>query len=290
MGNIIWLASYPKSGNTWFRVFLTNLLKKTDNPVDINNLIGGPIASARHLLDEPLGYDSGDLSPDECDLLRPEAYIHFSKSLQEQRFCKIHDAYTYLPNGKPLVPKEATKKALYFVRNPLDICISFAHHSGHDNFKNTSKILNNPKFAFCGEGKRQTNQLRQILLTWSGHYLSWTCHQEFLVKVIKYEDMVNHPLRTFSEAVAFAELDYDEKSISKAIENSNIDTLQKQEQEKGFGEKMIYCKTFFRNGKVGSFNDFLSKDQINELTKNHCDVMETLEYLNINEHIPLEKV
>ncbi|HJX72016.1 MAG TPA: hypothetical protein VJ346_08695, partial [Bacteroidales bacterium] len=68
---IVWLASYPKSGNTWFRIFLTNLLNHTNEPVDINNLYPSTIASSRSLFDEATGLESSDLTLDEIELLRP---------------------------------------------------------------------------------------------------------------------------------------------------------------------------------------------------------------------------
>ena len=74
MGGIYWLASYPKSGNTWFRAFLRNLLEDDEAPVDINDLSTGSIASARGWLDEVLGFDTADLSPNEVEQLRPEVY------------------------------------------------------------------------------------------------------------------------------------------------------------------------------------------------------------------------
>ena len=64
---IVWLASYPKSGNTWFRVFLSNLLSKANQPVDINNLFAAPIASNRQLFDEATGLSSSDLTADEMN-------------------------------------------------------------------------------------------------------------------------------------------------------------------------------------------------------------------------------
>ena len=72
MNGIIWLASYPKSGNTWFRVFLTNLRGEEDGPAQINKLGSTPIASARGIFDDEAGIEASDLTPDEIDRLRPE--------------------------------------------------------------------------------------------------------------------------------------------------------------------------------------------------------------------------
>ena len=64
MTGICWLASYPKSGNTWFRIFLTNYLRDATSPVDINDLGHSAIASRRAPFDEALGFESGELSQD----------------------------------------------------------------------------------------------------------------------------------------------------------------------------------------------------------------------------------
>lgn len=78
MKNIVWLASYPKSGNTWVRVFLTNLLRDSDCPADINQLEMTPIASNRSVFDDVVGMKAADLSYDEVDRLRPEVYRFLS--------------------------------------------------------------------------------------------------------------------------------------------------------------------------------------------------------------------
>ncbi len=72
---IVWLASYPKSGNTWMRAFLSNYLADGDKPVDINSLdTGGPIASARTIFDEAVGVEASDLTQDEIERYRPRVY------------------------------------------------------------------------------------------------------------------------------------------------------------------------------------------------------------------------
>ena len=94
MNGIIWLASYPKSGNTWFRGFLTNLLRDADTPASINELERTPIASARGVFDNNMGFEASDMTADEIDRLRPELYIHLAENAKEPLFMKIHDAYT----------------------------------------------------------------------------------------------------------------------------------------------------------------------------------------------------
>ena len=70
MAGIIWLASYPKSGNTWLRAFLTSF-QSGGQPVDINSMAGGPIASARKRFDDAMGVEASELTQEEIDRYRP---------------------------------------------------------------------------------------------------------------------------------------------------------------------------------------------------------------------------
>ena len=129
MGMIFWLASYPKSGNTWMRILLTNYLRRTEQPADINSLDDGPIASARQAFDDHVGVEASDLTQDEIERYRPLVYEQMSEQATEQLFLKVHDAFTYTRYGYPLISKAATAGVIYLLRNPLDVAVSFAHHS-----------------------------------------------------------------------------------------------------------------------------------------------------------------
>jgi hypothetical protein len=108
MGNIYWLASYPKSGNTWMRILLTNYLRNADQPADINSLDGGPIASARQVFDDRVGLEASDLTQDEIERYRPFVYEQMSEQASEPLFLKVHDAFTFTRFGYPLISKTAT--------------------------------------------------------------------------------------------------------------------------------------------------------------------------------------
>ena len=71
---IIWLASYPKSGNTWIRLFLDNIRSGSDQPADINHISVSRIASSRALFDQYAGINSSDLNDDEIERYRPQVY------------------------------------------------------------------------------------------------------------------------------------------------------------------------------------------------------------------------
>jgi aryl sulfotransferase len=280
MNGIVWLASYPKSGNTWFRTFLTNLIRDGDAPADINNLNGGPIASARGPFDLAVGYDSAEMTFDEIDRLRPEVYLHQAKAARETMYCKVHDAYTFLPDGRPLFPLEATSAVLYFIRNPLDVCVSSAHHGGHEKFGRIARGMGQPDHTFCDNEAAEADQLRQKILTWSQHVLSWAEAPGLRVHVTRYEDMKLKPLETFQAAARFVGLPDSAERVQKAIDFSSFDELRKQEQEKGFQEKLMPAKQFFRKGEIGSWRAELKPEHAARIIAEQADVMRRYGYLD----------
>lgn len=277
MSGIIWLASYPKSGNTWFRVFLTNLLRNGEQPADINSLHATPISSSRFLFDDEAGIEAADLTPDEIDRLRPQVYEQLTENSPEVLFMKVHDAWTLLPDGNPLLSSRATRGAIYFVRNPLDVAVSYAHHNGTD-IDGAIACMGNEEHMLCGTTEQLRNQVRQKLLTWSGHVESWL-NAPIPVQVMRYEDMLEHSLETFRRAVFFAGLYHDPKKVEKALRFSEFTVLQTQEKERGFREKAPAKGLFFRNGQAGQWRYRLTAAQVDRIIHDHGEVMRRLGYL-----------
>jgi aryl sulfotransferase len=278
MTGIIWLASYPKSGNTWFRIFLTNLLRDNDEPSDINALESTPISSARAIFDDETGIEAADLTAEEIDRLRPLVYEYLAETAEETLFMKVHDAWTLLPDGSPLLSSAASRGAIYFIRNPLDVAVSYAHHNGTD-IDRAITLMGNGNHMLCGKPGRLDNQLRQKLLTWSGHVESWLKAPGLRVQVMRYEDMLARPEETFSRAVAFAGLPHDREKIAKALRFSDFETLQAQEIAQGFKEKSPVNDLFFRNGQAGQWRERLTPEQVDRVVRDHGEVMRRFGYL-----------
>ncbi len=276
---LVWLASYPKSGNTWMRAFLTNYQRNSDKPADINHLDNGPIASARELFDDEVGVEASDLTLDEIDRLRPLVYTQYARSMETLEFLKIHDAYTLTSRGEPMIPPQATHATLYILRNPLDVAISYSHHS-HCTIDQSIQFMADDDHSLVGSKRRLNNQLRQILLTWSGHVLSWVDAPNMKVHVVRYEDMKKDPFAAFGAVVRVVGLPYDEERLRKAIEFSSFDTLKKQEQEHGFREKMPMAESFFREGKSGGWRAKLTAEQVQAVVSAHAAVMRRFGYLD----------
>lgn len=280
---IFWLASYPKSGNTWFRIVLANLMNTSANSVDLNQLNTGAIASARGWVDEALGFDSAILSHDELDQLRPAAYKWHSEQNNQVGYHKIHDAYTHINSGMPLIPTEGCLGALYFIRNPLDVVISFANHSCC-SIDQAIENMSNQTFAFCKGKHKQHNQLRQWLLSWSLHVNSWATVQDINVLMIRYEDMKLNTLATFTKAIEFLQLGSSQEDIQRALANASIEKLQQQEVHSGFNEKPAKVGRFFRKGIVGDWQETLTPGQINRIVSDHGEMMQQFGYLDAHQN------
>lgn len=278
MKGIYWLASYPKSGNTWFRSFLYNLQINGDAPADINDIETGEIASGRAWLDEVLGFDTAELSADEIERLRPAVY-EWSRHSEEVGYHKIHDAYTLTTDGQPLVSQAGTLGALYIIRNPLDVAPSAAHH-WNVSLDDAIERMGNADMKLAASRKGLSSQVRQRLLSWSQHVLSWVDAPDLSCHVMRYEDMQRQPQEAFSAAARFLRLPDDAASIDKAIQFSRFEVLAQQEAEKGFKERPTHAARFFRQGKSGGWREKLTPSQVDRIVTAHSEVMQRFGYLD----------
>lgn len=276
-GGIYWIASYPKSGNTWFRTFLQNLEEAGDEPVDINELSSGSIASARGWLDEVLGFDTAELTHDEAEQLRPAVY-RWTRHSNEVARHKIHDAYTFTSGGEPLVSGEATLGALYILRNPLDVAPSLANH-WHCSIDQAIESMADPSMAVARSRKALPSQVRQRLLSWSAHVLSWVNAPGLDIEVVRYEDMLNDPQVTFTRAARFLKMPDDPERVAKAIRFSDFRELSRQEATNGFRERPQATARFFRQGTAGGWRKELTPKQVQRVIGDHGEVMRRFGYL-----------
>ncbi len=275
---ILWLASYPKSGNTWFRAFLTALMK--DGELDINDMETAGIFSSRQLFEQVTDIDSYSVSEKEAKNMMPDVFRSFVENRKELSIIKVHDAYSRNADEEPIIPKDVTLCAIYIVRNPLDVVSSLANHL-HKTKDEAIAMMNSEK-AFMGnkpdEGYAGV-QFSQLLYSWSSHALSWLERPEFPVHVIKYEDMHSRPFEIFKDTVEKIGLDYSDESIRQAIEASSFNKLQQQEEEKGFKESPYKDNSFFRKGITDGWKEELTEEQAKKITNKNMLVMKKFGYL-----------
>lgn len=276
-GNIVWLASYPKSGNTWVRLLLGNLLGLQKDEEDDFAPVAG-ISSNRIVFDRLVGINSTDLSQAEIDRLRPDFYRRISDDAGRLTFLKAHDSYQFLPNGQPFFPRDCARAVIYIVRDPLDVAVSWAHHRGHGDFDRAIKNMGDPSMTLGG-GSRE--QLLQHLGDWSDHYRSWTSQTEIPVCVVRYEDLRADTAAALSRIAVFAGIEESDftMTINDAVDAARFERLQKIEDEKGFSEKPVGAARFFRSGRSGEGKEALTADQQRDIRNRHADLMRELNYL-----------
>lgn len=276
--NIVWLASYPKSGNTWIRILLSNYLNPSVSGININEIDSSIISSSRTILDNYLPYLSSDLSFEEIDNIRPLLYQEISKETEELQYIKTHDAFTLNKNKEAIFPPAISKAVIHIVRNPLDVAVSFAYHSDISIDKSI-EALNNSDKCLAKNKNALNKQLRQKLLSWSEHYRSWK-NADLPYHLVKYEDLLNHPESTFEKLILFLYGQADKEQIKKAVKLSSFEKLKKQEHQTPFREKPLNAKTFFRRGKSNSWEKEMTTKQVEKIINSNHELMKILEYLN----------
>lgn len=295
-----WLASYPKSGNTWFRMVVANLHADGLGPADINNLPErGGIASARSPFDNTLLIESGMLTHEECDRMRPLLYRALAKERAEKLaghshnaaeqdrtdltspLVKCHDAWTTTDRGEPLLGgAQAAKNAILIVRDPRDVAVSLANHLG-SSVNNAIAFMGAKAAPFCANLLGQPLQLRQQLLGWSGHAESWLSQSDIPVHLVRYEDMELDPVGAIHDALVFAQRDHSLDDVARAVDLSSFARLQAQERVASFREAPR-GRTFFRRGISGAWRDELTPEQVNQVEFDHGQMMQKLGYSPIN--------
>jgi len=275
-GQIVWLASFPKSGNTWFRCFLSALI---DGVIEINQLQTDGIFSSRHLLDTTYDIDGRLLDEQEVKNRMPTVIRFYAERRQKLLFCKIHDAYSYNSLGDPIIPEDVTLKAVYLIRNPLDVVASYANHN-NCSIDQAIRMMNkkNGYLARQKNGFNVNNQLPQLMYSWSGHAESWHNQERLEVHTVRYEDMKHKGLETFTKVITSLGLEVSEADIAKAIELTKFEKLKKAEEKDGFQEKNISSPSFFRKGRTGGYKEELTQGQIALICDVHGETMKRFGY------------
>jgi aryl sulfotransferase len=274
-GNTVWLASYPKSGNTWFRTVVAAW--QHADPFALES--AGPISSDRGRFDQLLGVASSDLTAGEVRALRPIADAVFDSAFDRPHLRKIHDSLFSGPEGTPIVSLTATRGAVYLVRDPRDVAVSFAHHGDRTVDVTVQRMGAAPKAMVAAENDI-TPQIPQYLGRWSDHVVGWVDRAPFPVHVLRYEDCLADPAAAFGSALAFAGFDLTRAQLQGAIELASFARLQEREQAEGFRERWGRGSAFFRRGVAGGWRDELDAELVARVESEHREAMVRFGYLD----------
>ncbi|NND44947.1 MAG: sulfotransferase domain-containing protein [Xanthomonadales bacterium] len=276
MGNLCWIASYPKSGNTWMRAFVENYLQDPPRPVNINELFRLSTAEAeaeRFRRYVAAGQDLAAMSLEEICAVRPLVHADIAREAQGTCFVKTHN-FLGEYGGVPLHNSAVTSGAIYLVRNPLDVVISMS------NYFDTS--LDQAIDSMAEEMTGTPNEARhvpQVISSWSTHVESWTARGEDSILVLRYEDLLDRPEKAFRKVESFLGAKKNPARLKKAIRFSSFRQLQQQEQQAGFVEKHENANAFFRSGSKSQWRERLSNSQVARIVDRHGEQMARFKYL-----------
>ena len=274
---IVWLASYPKSGNTWARAFLHNLVKSISGEADAQDINGlgrftAGLAS-KEMYANVLGFEPTSDHRDQIAAVRHEVQRRAADQFEGLIFVKTHQALA-VDRGFTTVNFDVTAGAIYIVRNPLDVAISYAHHLGR-SLDEVIAIMgtNNIEMAVTD------TQVHELCGSWTQNVLSWTHKAHQAIYVMRYEDLLTEADKTFGGLAHHLLFAPTPAQLADAIERSSFDKLRAQEESAGFLERPKHADYFFREGRAGQWKEILTPQQVDRIVKDHGEQMARFGYL-----------
>ena len=267
---IIWLASYPKSGNTWIRSLLAHYFMPKGQAPDINNLRDFTTGDVRKdFFDAALQAPYKGETLEDWLKVRPEALRLIAASKPDHHFVKTHCQSERIM-GVDVIPPEVTAAAIYVMRNPFDLVPSFARHISADIDTAIDRIVHLDNIMGTGKG------IFEPLGRWDDHVRSWTTAPGLPLHVIRYEDMQSNPGKAVGKLLEkFLKVKVHRPTLAAAVKATNFASLKKQEEQIGFSEKPEGMDKFFAKGKSGVWKDDLTPDQVGRLRQEFLPMLET---------------
>ena len=212
---IVWIASYPRSGNTWTRAFINALVNVMRDPdfaaLDVNRIEEFSASESAAAQYEPiLGKPAFHATVAEIAQARPKVQAGIA-AVDRLVFVKTHNAHL-VDHGVPMINMAVSAGGIYVVRNPLDVAISFAHFRG---VPIDQVIADMATRGFGAATDRHT--VHTITSSWSEHVMSWTARPHPAMLVVKYEDMYEKPEQTFAAIARHLMLEPTAGQLDRAI-------------------------------------------------------------------------
>ena len=267
---ILWLASYPKSGNTLLRSFLSTYFFSKDGNFNFD-LLRNIKQYPNNKLFLELGVDISNRHEIAKNHLNAQKLINQNKN--NFQFWKTHSSFVKM-DGYSFTDLNNTLGVIYIVRDPRDVVISYAHHN-NQTIEQTLKMINQNYIL----GAEIKDRIPIYLGSWSYNYNSWKVFKNInKYLLIKYEELILNDEKYFEKILLFikniSKMDFDisEKKIKKVLEEIKFEKLKKLEKEKGFHESKKDDKgntiNFFRSGKTKQWKnnlDLKTKNMIEEV-------------------------
>ena len=279
---IIWLASYPKSGNTWMRSIISALLYSVDGDFNFNLLRKIDQFPEKKYFKYFIK-DFSDFNGIKKNWIVAQDRINLDGKI---KLLKTHQG-KYTIEGDSFTNNDNTLATIYIVRDPRNLVQSISNHYAK-SLEDSCEFLIEPKII--GNGKNYENKqggLFTLLGRWNEHYRSWTTNKNNLL-IIKYEDLIKNPRAQLEKTIDFLKkyltFETDENKINKILETTTFDNLKKLEKEGQFNENATNKKdggkkNFFHLGPKNLWQKNLNEKIISRIEKNFLNEMKELGYL-----------
>ena len=280
---IIWLASYPKSGNTWIRSLISSYLFSDDGNFNFRLLKNIEQFSSSNI-DNNLTKKEHYQSRISKNWIPTQKIINKSKKVH---FLKTHNAMCSI-NGYNFTDKQNTLAAIYIARDPRNLITSLSNHYELTLEESLEFLTNKRKIIFPINQKNKDPEDFNFLADWSTHYRSWKNINFCPIKIIKYEDFILDSEGIFIEVLEFLSkfisINLDNKKIKKALDTTSFENLRKMEKKEGFIESVTSLKEnkkipFFYMGKKNDWKKMLDKKLLKKIENHFRLDMEELGYL-----------
>ena len=275
---IVWIASFPKSGNTWLRAFLCSYIymNSDDKNFDFElfkNILRFP--STKQYKD--IGVEPKNFEEVAKHWIDVQKKINSNNKIN---FLKTHNAYGGLKNFE-FTDKKNTIGAIYLVRDPRDVLVSYARHLEISIDKTLELVLEDNHTGWLNQYKKDV--IGEIRGNWAQNYNSWKNFYLAEKIIIKYEDLSSDPFNTFSNVIKYLNklfgLEIDNEKIKKCIEITDFNKLKKLEIKSGFVENYNKKEPFFNIGKSDQWQNILDEKIISKLEQKFNREMRELKYI-----------
>ena len=276
---IIWLASYPKSGNTWMWFFIKSYFNPPNKKFSLNHDKDDPylletFPTQRRFNELKIDYQNFfDISKNWINL---QSLINLNN---RTNYLKTHNAMCTVNNNK-FTDIKNTKGAIHIVRDPRDVLVSYSSYKSESIDKTLEILLSDDSYEYANFEEKFYR--RSLMGSWSSHYNSWKNYKSKETLLVKYEDMVNKSSSTFLKVLNYlkkiTKIKINHNKLNRAIDETSFENLKNLEIKEGFKVNPSK-KPFFRKGKVGDWKEKLNKDQTQKIEKAFKAEMIELGYL-----------
>jgi Sulfotransferase domain len=274
MWRITWIASYPKSGNTWVRAIVDRIVHP-ERPMDINALrkTAPGFSSLTQRFVERNGIRLSGSGPGEVRRWWREVQREICEAADDDIFIKTHNVAAKFDSG-PFPDPGLSAGAIYILRDPRDVALSYAWH-----YKMTLGLA---VIALCTSSafniKQEQLGLTELLMSWGEHVFGWTSLKGCPLLVLRYEDLLANPAAGVRQIATFLHKPLSSEQVDAIVAATSFQELQGQEKAHGFNES-VRSDGFFRVGTAGQWRELQDQSVFQPLVDKNARIMRRHGYL-----------